>query len=99
MLLHYPGDYPMKHRFDVELDFITDLSPLELASRVAPLVREAVERVRQSLGTELEFDIFLVMDGRAVRFVMDGMERRIPVPPIEGRILHEHDLSRHPEIS
>ena len=49
----------MKHRLDVELDFITDLSPLELASRVTPLVREAVERVRQSLGAELEFDIFL----------------------------------------
>ena len=76
----------MKSRLDVELDFITDLSPLELASRVAPLVREAVEAVRQSMGTDLEFDIFLVMDGR---------ERRIPVPPIEGRILHEHDLSRH----
>ena len=40
----------MKHRLDVELDFVTDLSPLELASRVAPLVREAVEAVRQSLG-------------------------------------------------
>ena len=40
----------MKHRLDVELDFITDLSPLELASKVAPLVREAVEAVRQSLG-------------------------------------------------
>ena len=32
----------MKHRLDVELDFTTDLSLLELASRVAPLVREAV---------------------------------------------------------
>ena len=61
----------MKHRFGVELDFITDLSPLELASRVAPLVREAVEAVRQSLGAELEFDIFLVLDGREVRFVME----------------------------
>ena len=61
----------MKHRLDVELDFITDLSPLELASRVAPLVREAVEAGRQSLGAELEFDIFLVLDGREVRFVME----------------------------
>ena len=61
----------MKHRLDVELDFTTDLSPLELASRVAPLVREAVEAVRQSLGAELEFDIFVVMDGREVRFVME----------------------------
>ena len=63
----------MKHRFDVELDFITDLSPLELASRVAPLVREAVESVRQSLGTELEFDIFLVLDGSEVRFIMKSV--------------------------
>ena len=33
----------MKHRLEVELDFITDLSPLELASKIAPLVREALE--------------------------------------------------------
>jgi hypothetical protein len=44
---------------------------LELASRVAPLVREAVEAVRQSLGAELEYDIFLVLDGREVRFVLE----------------------------
>ena len=50
-------------RLEVELDFATDLSPLELALRVAPLVREAVEAVRQSLGTELEFDIFLCWMG------------------------------------
>ena len=43
----------MKQRLDVELDFITDLSPLELVSRFAPLVREAVKKVRQSLGAEL----------------------------------------------
>ena len=61
----------MKHRLEVELDFITDLSPLELASKIAPLVREALEAMRQSLGTELEFDIFLVLDGREVRFVME----------------------------
>ena len=61
----------MKHRLDVELDFITDLSALELASRVAPLVREAVETVRQSLGAELKFDIFLVLDGSEVRFLIE----------------------------
>ena len=61
----------MKHRLDVKLDFATDLSPVELASRVAPHVREAVEAVRQSLGTELEFDIFVVLDGCEVRFVME----------------------------
>ena len=53
----------MKRRLELELDIITDLSPLELASKV--------EAVRQSLGAELEFDIFLVMDGREVRFIME----------------------------
>ena len=61
----------MTHKWDVELEFVTDLSPLELASEIAPIVREALEAVRQSLGTELEFDIFLVLDGREVRFVME----------------------------
>ena len=60
----------MKRTLELELDFMTDLSPLELASKVAPLVREAVESVKKSLGAELEFDIFLVLDGRAVRLVM-----------------------------
>ena len=55
----------------MELDFITNSSPLEFASEVAPLVREALQAVQQSLGTELEFDIFLVLDGREVRFVME----------------------------
>ena len=61
----------MKHRLELELDVITDLLPLELASKVAPLVREAVETVSQSFGGELEFDIFLVLDGREVRFVLE----------------------------
>ena len=61
----------MKHRLDVELDFTTDLSPVELTSKIAPVVREALEAMRQSLGTELEFDIFLVLDGCEVRFVME----------------------------
>ena len=61
----------MKSRLELELDLITDLSPLELASRIAPLVQEAVEAVRQSLGAELVFDIFLVLDGCEVRFVME----------------------------
>ena len=61
----------MKHRLDVELDFTTDLSPVELASKIAPVVREALEAMRQSLGAELEFDIFLVLDSREVRFVME----------------------------
>ena len=61
----------MTHRLNVELEFITDVSPLELASKIAPIVREALEAMRQSLGTELEFDIFLVLDGREVRFVKE----------------------------
>ena len=61
----------MTHKLDVELEFVTDLLPVELASKVAPLVREALEAMRQSFGTELEFDIFLVLDGREVRFTME----------------------------
>ena len=61
----------MKRRLEMELDIATDLSPVELASRVAPLVREAIDAMRQTLGCELEFDIFLVLDGREVRFVME----------------------------
>ena len=61
----------MKHVLDVELDIATDVSPLELASKIEQAVREALEAMRQSLGTELEFDIFLVLDGREVRFVME----------------------------
>ena len=61
----------MKSRLDVELDVITDLSPLELATKIAPLVQEAVEAVKQSLGAELDFDIFVVLDGHEVRFVME----------------------------
>ena len=61
----------MKRRLDVELDFITDLSPLELASKIEQAVREVLEAVRQSLGAELEFELFLVLDGREVLFVME----------------------------
>ena len=53
----------MTHKLDVELEFVTDLLPVELASKVAPLVREALETMRQSFGAELEFDIFLVLMG------------------------------------
>ena len=61
----------MKHVLDMELDFTTDVSLVELASKIAPVVREALEAMRQSLGCELEFDIFLVLDGREVRFTME----------------------------
>ena len=66
-------NYQMKRQSELELDFITDLSPLKLASKVAPLVREAVEPVKESLGAELESDIFLVPDGREIRFVMESV--------------------------
>ena len=61
----------MTHKWDVELEFVTDLSSLELASKIAPVVREAIEAMRQSLGAELEFELFLVLDGHEVRFVME----------------------------
>ena len=61
----------MKQRLELELDVITELSALEFASKIAPLVREAVEAVKQSLEAELEFDIFLMIDGGEVRFVME----------------------------
>ena len=61
----------MKRRLDLELEVTTNLSPLELASKIAPIIGEAIETVGQSLGCELEFDIFLVLDGREVRFVME----------------------------
>ena len=63
----------MTHRLELELDFSTDISPVELASRIAPILREAINAARQSLGTELEFDIFLVLDGREVRFVVESV--------------------------
>jgi predicted component of type VI protein secretion system len=46
---------------------------LEFASKIAPLVREVVDAVKQSLGVELEFDIFLILDGQEVRFVMESV--------------------------
>ena len=51
--------------------FVTDLSSLELAPKIELAVREALEAMRQSLEVELEFDIFFVLDGREVRFVME----------------------------
>jgi hypothetical protein len=60
----------MKRRLEMELDIATELSPMELALKIAPVVREALEALKESLGTELEFDIFLVLDGLEVRFVM-----------------------------
>ena len=61
----------MKHVLNTELEFITNVSPLELASEVAPLVWEALEAVRKSLGTELEFDLYLILNGHEAHFVME----------------------------
>ena len=44
---------------------------MEIASKIVLIVGETLETVRQSFGAELEFDIFLVLDGREVRFVME----------------------------
>ena len=63
----------MKRRLEMELDFATDLSPLELASKITPVVREAIETMKQTLGSELKFDIFLVLDGHEVRLVMESV--------------------------
>ena len=61
----------MKRRLEIELDVITDLSPFELASKIEPLLQEAIETVKQTQETELELDIFLILDGREIRFVME----------------------------
>ena len=44
---------------------------VEIASKIEQAVRDVLEAMRQSLGVELEFDIFLVLDGREVRLVME----------------------------
>ena len=63
--------HQMKRTLELELDFITDLSPLELASKVAPLISAAIESVKRSVPSELEFDIFFVLAGHEVLFVME----------------------------
>ena len=55
----YETTRQLTQRLDVELDFITDVSPLELASEIVLIVREVVDGFQQSLGTELEFDVDL----------------------------------------
>ena len=55
----------------MELEVIMELLPLELALKITPLVREVIEELQHSLGAELEFDIFLVLDGCEVHFVME----------------------------
>ena len=45
----------MKSRLELELDVITDIPPLDLASKIEQAVQEAIKTVKQSLDTELEF--------------------------------------------
>ena len=33
-----------------------------------------------------------------IRFIMDGFEDRLPVPPKCERVHHDHDYARHPEM-
>ena len=47
------------NRLNVKLDFITDLSSVELTSKVTLVVQKTVGVVRQLLSIGLEFDIFL----------------------------------------
>ena len=61
----------MESKLEMELEVRTELSPVELASNIAQVIREALEAMCQSLGTELAFEMFLVLDGREVRFVME----------------------------
>ena len=34
-----------------------------------------------------------------IKYLMNGKTERIPVPPVENRVTHEHDLSLHPEYT
>lgn len=34
-----------------------------------------------------------------IKYLMNGKKGRLPVPPAEERIPHEHDLSFHPEYT
>ena len=38
-----------------------------------PIVQEVIETVKKSLGTELEFNISVMLDGREVRLVMESV--------------------------
>lgn len=55
----------------MELEVCTELSSVELASKILQVIQGALEAMRQSLGTELEFEMFLVLDGREGPFVME----------------------------
>lgn len=56
----------MRHRSDVELEFGTDVSRLELASKIALIVPEDVNRFPQPLSIEVEFLYSLVLESVCV---------------------------------
>lgn len=60
-----------KVRLDMDLEVFADLSALELASKKALVVQEVIELMKQSSNSEFEFDIFLLLNGQEVRFVME----------------------------
>ena len=61
----------MQVRLDMELEVLTDLSPSELASKMALVLQEVSESMKQSSNAEFNFHLFLLLDGQEVRFVME----------------------------
>ena len=59
----------MGHR--LELDFMTDLSGLELASNVQRLLQEAVAAIEGSPDSGVAVDIVLVLEDTEVRLVLE----------------------------
>ena len=70
-ILQRGSDRLMKVRLDMELEVLTDLSASELASKMALVLQEVSESMKQSALSEFQFDIFLLLDGQEVRFVME----------------------------
>ena len=72
MKLPQRGSYrQMKVRLDMQLEVLTDLPPSELASKMALVLQEVSESMKQSSNAEFNFDIFLLLNGQEVRFVME----------------------------
>ena len=55
----------------MQLEVLTDLSASELASKMALVLQEVSKSMKQSANSEIKFDIFLLLDGQEVRFVME----------------------------
>ena len=50
-----------------------------IASKITPIVWEAIYGLSQSLGTQLEFEIFFVLDEREVRLVTESVEEGMDI--------------------